>query len=81
MQFLYCLVYTAIVKELDVHRNYWKEKQEEIENYFKSLYKPMKPSKGTLKTRGCRKPKKVDNTNEELSSYAGSLTRELLVKV
>ena len=57
----------------------WKEKQQDVEMQFKRLYKPMQSNKGK-KVKG-KKSKKVDHTNMELSYYAGSLTKEFLVKV
>lgn len=72
-------MHTAVRKDLEFQMNYWKEKQQEIEGHFKRLYKPMQTNKGQ-KAKG-RKSKKVDPTNKELSSYAGSLTKEFLLKV
>lgn len=59
--------------------NYWKEKQQDIESQFKHLYRPMQSNNGQ-KVKG-KKSKKVDHTNKELSYYAGSLTKEFLIKV
>jgi len=59
--------------------NHWKTKQQDIESQFKHLYRPMQSNKGQ-KVKG-KKSKKVDHTNKELSCYAGSLTKEFLIKV
>jgi len=59
--------------------NHWKKKQQDIESQFKHLYRPMQSNKGQ-KVKG-KKSKKVDHTNKELSYYAGSLTKEFLIKV
>ena len=57
----------------------WKEKQQDVEMQFKQLYRPMQSKKGQKDKR--KKSKKVDQTNIELSYYAGSLTKEFLIKV
>ena len=57
----------------------WKEKQQDVETQFKRLYRPMQSNKGK-KVKG-KKSKKGDHINIDLSYYAGSLTREFLIKV
>ena len=58
---------------------HWTEKQEEIESQFKKLYKATHSHAKSAVMEGS--PKKTENSNEELSRYAGSLTKEFLIKV
>lgn len=57
---------------------YWKGKQQEVESNFKRVYKPEISKTHKTKGKNC---KRVVHSNKELSSYAGSLTKEFLVKV
>ena len=59
---------------------HWTEKQEEIESQFKKLYKANSTQPCKVRRKG-RKSQKTENSNEELSRYAGSLTKEFLIKV
>jgi len=65
---------SGVAEEILRQKEFWKEKQKEIEGQFKGLYKP--PPK-TLKGR----KKKQLSDSKELSSYAGSLTKEFIIKV
>ena len=73
---LYSLL--AVEKELKSRLEWWKEKQVEIENEFKVVYKTQdKVPKGKHK----RGKEEVSSHNQALSSYAALLTVEFLVKV
>lgn len=78
-RYFFPIIYTGVSKELELQMNYWKEKQQDIESQFKHLYRPMQSNNG--QTVKGKKSKKVDHTNKELSYYAGSLTKEFLIKV
>ena len=63
----------GVVDEIVQQSEFWKEKQKDIESKFKDLYKPVPAKKG--------RKKHVQPHNKELSSYAGSLTKEFLIQV
>jgi len=64
----------AVKKELNSRIEWWKEEQAEIENEFKVVYKAQdKMPKGRKVHGSC--------PNHDLSSYAGKLRVEFLVKV
>lgn len=71
---MYVNIHTGVAEEIVRQKEFWKEKQKEIEGQFKDLYKP--PPK-TLKGR----KKKQQSDSKELNSYAGSLTEEFIIKV
>ena len=72
------LLYLDVSKEIERQNTFWREKGKEIENEFKKLYKPQPAPK--LKKKG--KTKQMSNEgNKELSCFASTLTKELLIKV
>ena len=58
------------------------EKGKEIESQFRELYQPTQPAP-VLKGRKGRTSKKLPQKeeNKELSSYAGNLTKQFLIKM
>lgn len=62
----------GVADEIVKQKDSWAEKQMEIESKFKDLYKPVQSKRGK---------KKQQCVNKELSSYAGSLTKEFFIKV
>jgi len=70
---MYVNIHIGVAEDIVRQKEFWKETQE-IEGQFKDLYKP--PPKN-LKGR----KKKQLSDSKELSSYAGSLTKEFIIKV
>ena len=71
-----------VAKEIEHQKAFWCEKGQEIESHFKELYQPTQlapVSKGRKGGMSKKLPQKEEN--KELSSYAGNLTKEFLVKV
>ena len=71
-------VYPVASGEFARLMKYWKGKQQDMESNFKQLYKPGVPTTKQRKENNC---KRVVHRNKELSSYAGSLTKEFIVEV
>ena len=71
-------VYPVASGEFARLTKHWKGKQEDMESNFKQLYKPGVPTTKQRKGKNC---KRVVHSNKELSSYAGSLTKEFIVEV
>ncbi|XP_020611888.1 uncharacterized protein LOC110050311 isoform X2 [Orbicella faveolata] len=71
-----------VAKEIEHQKAFWHGKGKEIESPFKELYQPTQPapaSKGRKGRMSKKLPQKEEN--KELSSYAGTLTKEFLIKV
>jgi len=71
-----------VAKEIEHQKAFWHGKGKEIESPFKELYQPTQPapaSKGRKGRMNKKLPQKEEN--KELSSYAGTLTKEFLIKV
>ena len=64
-------------KEIKIYCERWKETQEEMERRFTDIYR--KPQQ--CKSYTGKKQKRSAQCNRELYSYAGSLTKEFLMKV
>ena len=73
-----CDISTDASDEFGRLLKYWKGKQQEMESNFKRLYKPEISQTKQRKRKNC---KRVVHSNKELSSYAGSSTKEFFVKV
>ena len=71
-------VYLVASEEFARLMKYWEGKQQEMESNFKQLYNPGIPTTKQRKGKNC---KRVVHSNKELSSYAGSLTKEFFVEV
>ena len=82
MAYLVCFghfFYIDVAKEIENQKEMWHEKGREIESEFKELHQPSRPAS---KARKGQKNKLLQREgSKELSSYAGSLTKEFLIKV
>jgi len=81
LSFVYCYL-LDVAKEIEHQKAFWHGKGKEIESQFKELYQPTQPAPASKGRKG-RMSKKLQQKeeNKELSSYAGTLTKEFLIKV
>ena len=77
--FIPILLNVDVAQEIERQNTFWRKKGKEIEDEFKKLYKPQPAPK--LKKKGKKTKQMSHERNEELSSYAAALTKELLIKV
>lgn len=77
IRYIFVLFDVAVEKEIHNYLQSWRDSQKEMEAKFQNLYGRSQQSK---RHRG-KKPLTSKHCNKDLSTYAGSLTKEFLIKV